>query len=199
MIKVLFWKVILFLFACLGLTVFCILFGLYGANKLSSLNWENCYLQDCYIINRTCKEICPDHQPLCTPVKFTCQYKYGNYSFHYKTKLYFGVQKYYIDENCTSSLICSFKNPNDTIYFSSELVSQSMGLGVFFIMSILVFMIIIFLLCFDYCWKYYYNKKESEDPMNLLEKRDNSNPLFSNEPEKNFQQVKDSENYEEIK
>lgn len=155
------WRIALFGFSCLGIVIFGILYTLYATNKLTTLNIANCELQNCTIINETCKQICPDHQPSCIPANFTCQYKLGNYSFIYHKIAYFHNLRYYVDQECIPNLSCHFFHPNDTVHFIPDGDNQSMGIGLFIIIALIIFITIIVMLPFEYLLKYY-NKNTQE-------------------------------------
>lgn len=153
------WRILLFGFSCFGIILFSILYGLYAANKLTTLNIVNCKLENCNIINETCTQICPSHQPICIPANFTCQYKLGNYSFIYHKVTYFHNLRYYVDENCTPNLSCHFFHPNDTVHFIPDGDNQSAGVGLFLIIFLIIFIAIIVMIPFEYMLNHYKKNK----------------------------------------
>jgi hypothetical protein len=178
--KIFLWKTSLFFLSCFGFIFFIVIFGLYAKNSLTGLNKEDCFLQNCNIYNSTCKQICPEHQPLCVPANFTCQYKYGNYSFRYNKETYYALLDYSLYEDCIDYLSCKFQNPNETIYFS-PVNSVNIGFSIFIIFSIALFGTFPILLIFHHCWKIYYKidirvETSEEDGTGLLLKSDNINP-----------------------
>lgn len=114
-----------------------ILYPLYVDGHLQKDNSVACSLESCRLINKTCTQVCPQHQPTCIPANFTCQFLIANYTFIWRNQLYSTSQELFVDQKCASQLNCLFLEPSK-VHFSSNLSNYSAAAA-----SILIFLIIV--------------------------------------------------------
>lgn len=149
----LFWRIALWSVSIFGIGLTLILYFLYATNHLNMTNYVICSLQECILLNETCSQICPTHQPSCIPANFTCHFHLANYSFIYHHQTYFASQRLFVDQICPEQIDCHFSNPNSDIHFLSHDEEASFAVGILIICAMIIFCSCCILIPFEYYWR----------------------------------------------
>jgi hypothetical protein len=157
------WKITLFGVSIAGIVLCFILYYYYASGKLGETTHTLCYLQSCVIINETCNQTCPEHQPQCIPANFTCQFHLANYSYVVHNRTYSATRQLFIDQVCLVEVECHFIKPNSTVLFEGRDGPAEVAIGLTIIFSMLIFCACAVIIPFFHFWQKQ-KEKQNEIP-----------------------------------
>lgn len=151
--KELIWRIVLWLVSIFGIGLTLILYFLYATDHLNRSNYVACSLQECILLNETCTQICPEHQPSCIPANFTCHFHLANYSFIFRHQTYFTTQRLFVEQACSERITCHFSDPNSDIHFENHDQEASLSVGILIIGAMISFCTCCIMIPFEYFWR----------------------------------------------